>query len=148
MSSKPDSPAPLLNGDTCAVLFDGTCKLCNGWARFVIQHDSSHRIRLATVQSNEGQELLAWAGLPQNEFNTIVLISDNQIFIRSDAMLKILAKLGAPWSWLNIMRFCPRTMRDWVYDRIALNRYRLFGQYDASRAPDADHAERFLKLRE
>lgn len=145
MSRKPGNAAPLLKPGETAMLFDGTCKLCNGWARFVIHYDQSQQIKLAAVQSDEGQQLLAWAGLPQDKFNTIVLIADNRVFIRSEAMFEILARLPAPWHWLKVMRALPGPFRDWLYDRIALNRYKLFGRYDSSRVPAADHTHRYLK---
>ncbi|MDQ0668357.1 thiol-disulfide oxidoreductase DCC family protein [Pseudomonas sp. W2I6] len=126
------------------VLFDGTCKLCNGWARFIINHDVSRRIKLATVQSDQGQALLAWAGLPQHEFNTIVLIADGQFYVRSEAMFQIADRLPWYWRWLTLARLVPGSFRDWLYDRIALNRYRLFGRYEACQVPPADHAQRFL----
>lgn len=137
--------APFLNPGEAVVLFDGTCKLCNGWAKFIIGHDQAHCIQLAAVQSPEGQALLAWAGLPTDDFNTIVLISDNQFFVRSAAMMQIVARLPAPWRWMRIGRIVPEKMRDWMYDKIALNRYRLFGRYDTCQLPTADHNRRFLK---
>ena len=75
MTMETESPAPFLQSGDTALLFDGTCKLCNGWARLIIHYDHAYRIQLAAVQSPEGQELLRWAGLPLDEFNTIVLIS-------------------------------------------------------------------------
>lgn len=138
------SPAPLLKDGETVVLFDGTCKLCNGWAKFIIRHDRLHRIRLATVQSSQGQQLLAWAGLPTDHFNTIVLIAENRFFVRSDAMFEILARLPPPWPLLRGARCVPLALRDWIYDKIALNRYRLFGRYDTSRTPTADHPQRFM----
>ena len=145
MTGQRTSPTPLLNGSENVVLFDGTCKLCNGWAQFIIRHDRQHRIRLATVQSSQGQQLLAWAGLPTDHFNTIVLIANDRFSVRSDAMFEILARLPQPWPWLRVFRLVPRVLRDWAYDRIASNRYILFGRYDSSRAPLADHPRRFLK---
>jgi predicted DCC family thiol-disulfide oxidoreductase YuxK len=126
------------------VLFDGTCKLCNGWATFIIQQDKERRLTLSAVQSPEGQALLKWAGLPQDAFNTIVLVEDDRFYVRSDAMFRIIAHLPARWHWLLLGRVFPKVIRDWLYDRIALNRYRIFGRYDACRLPPADHAERFL----
>jgi predicted DCC family thiol-disulfide oxidoreductase YuxK len=40
--------------------------------------------------------------------------------------------------------FIPKPIRNWLYDRIALNRYRLFGKYDACLLPAADHETRYL----
>lgn len=139
-----DQPPVIEPGET-AVLFDGTCKLCNGWANFIIGHDTRRRIRLATVQSPEGQALLGWAGLPQDRFNTIVLIEGEQVFIRSDAMFEIFTRLGPPWRLLNCAKLVPRGARDWVYDKIALNRYRLFGRFDSCVEPRADHPRRYLR---
>ncbi len=138
-------PAPFLRPGDATVLFDATCKLCNGWARFIIAHDPAHRVQLAAVQSPEGQALLKWAGLPQDKFNTIVFIARNEVFVRSAAMFEILARLPAPWCWLTLARIIPGTLRDWMYDKIALNRYHLFGRYDAARLPPPDHDQRFLE---
>ena len=144
MTERPHSSAPFLNRGQTAVLFDGTCKLCNGWAKFIIRHDRRRRIQLATVQSVQGQQLLRWAGLPTDDFNTIVLIADNRFFVRSDAMFEILARLPRPWPWFKLARFVPKMLRDGMYNVIALNRFRLFGRYDTCRTPIADHPQRFL----
>ncbi|HKS14335.1 MAG TPA: thiol-disulfide oxidoreductase DCC family protein [Pseudomonas sp.] len=141
------SPPPVLEPGETAVLFDGTCKLCNGWANLIIRHDGRRRIRLATVQSPEGQALLAWAELPTDRFNTIVLIHGEQVFVRSDAMFEIFTRLSPPWRLLNLFKLVPRPLRDWVYDKIALNRYKLFGRFDACVQPHADHPRRFLRAR-
>ncbi|NWC95027.1 MULTISPECIES: thiol-disulfide oxidoreductase DCC family protein [unclassified Pseudomonas] len=138
------TPAPLLKPGETVVLFDGVCKLCNGWARFLIRYDHRHRVRLATVQSPEGQALLAWAGLPLDQFETLTVIRDRHYWARSEAVLEIIAQLPARWRPLLVLRAIPRFVRDWVYDRIARNRYRLFGKYDTCLLPDPDHERRFL----
>jgi predicted DCC family thiol-disulfide oxidoreductase YuxK len=38
-------------------------------------------------------------------------------------------------------------LRDWLYDRIALNRYQLFGKYDTCVIPSADHLSRYLNVK-
>lgn len=144
-SSTRPSPAPLLSQGETVVLFDGVCKLCNGWARFLIRHDRHRRIRLAAVQSPEGQVLLAWAGLPLDQFDTLAVIRDQRYWVRSDAVLQIIALLPAAWQPLQLLRVLPCRLRDWAYDRIARNRYRLFGRYDSCLLPDPDHEQRFLK---
>lgn len=126
------------------VLFDGVCKLCNGWAKFLIRHDHQQHFRLASVQSAEGQALLVWGGLPTDHFDSMALIENGQMLLRSDAVLRIVAQLPGAWRYLAWLRAIPRPVRDWCYDRIALNRYRLFGRYDSCLLPSADHARRFL----
>jgi predicted DCC family thiol-disulfide oxidoreductase YuxK len=132
-------------GET-VVLFDGVCKLCNGWARFLIRHDSARRVRLAAVQSPEGQALLAWAGLPLHAFDTMAVVRDRHFWVRSDAFFEIVALLPTAWRAVGLLRYVPRPLRDWAYDRIAPNRYRLFGKYDTCLLPSPDHEQRFLKM--
>lgn len=136
-------PPHLLPGERL-VLFDGVCKLCNGWAKFLIRHDRQQLFRLASVQSAEGQAILQYFGLPLDRFDTMAYVEDGQLLVRSTAVLRILAQLSPPWRWLVWLRLCPEVLRDWCYDRIALNRYRLFGRYDRCLLPSADHAKRFL----
>ncbi|MBP2168847.1 putative DCC family thiol-disulfide oxidoreductase YuxK [Erwinia toletana] len=126
------------------VLYDGLCKLCNGWANFLIRHDRQHRIRLATVQSPAGQALLHWAGLPLDNVKTIVLIDEGQIYLRATAIFRVTACLPWPWRALALLRWLPAKLSNYCYDRIAVNRYRLFGRYDSLQRPQADHPQRFL----
>lgn len=139
------TPAPFLVPGETVVLFDGVCKLCNGWAKFLIRHDRDARVRLATVQSPEGQALLAWAGLPVDAFDTMAVIRDNHYWVRSQAFFEVAALLPSPWPALRLLRICPLPLRDWLYDRIALNRYRLFGKHEVCLLPTADHQRRFLQ---
>ncbi|NIF27458.1 thiol-disulfide oxidoreductase DCC family protein [Pantoea sp. Tr-811] len=139
------TPAPLLRPGETVVLFDGVCKLCNGWARFLIRHDHSRRVRLAAVQSPEGQALLAWAGLRLDQFDTLAVIRDRHYWLRSEAVFEVIGQLPAAWRTLRLLRAFPRGLRDWAYDRVARNRYRLFGKYDTCLLPPPDHEQRFLK---
>ncbi|HSC84262.1 MAG TPA: thiol-disulfide oxidoreductase DCC family protein [Pseudomonas sp.] len=136
---------PFIQSGDRVVLFDGVCKLCNGWAKFLIRHDRERLFKLCSVQSAEGQAILQWFGLPTEHFDTMAYVEGAQLFVRSDAVLRIVAQLAWPWRLFRLLRLCPRPIRDWCYDRIALNRYRLFGRYEVCLLPSADHERRFLR---
>ncbi|WP_437880560.1 thiol-disulfide oxidoreductase DCC family protein [Pseudomonas sp. LRF_L74] len=138
---------PFVQAGDRVVLFDGVCKLCNGWANFLIRHDRQRRFLLCSVQSPEGQAILGWLGLPTDHFETMAYLEGARLFVRSDAVLRIVGQLPWPWRALAALRVLPRPLRDWGYDRIALNRYRLFGRYAVCMLPDADHGRRFLDAR-
>jgi len=138
------TPPPFIQAGERVVLFDGVCKLCNAWARFLIRHDRARRFRLCAVQSTEGQALLAWCGLPTHHFETMAYLEGDHLFVRTDAVLRIVGQLPWPWRPLAALRILPRALRDGCYDRIALNRYRLFGRHDQCLLPSPDHAKRFL----
>lgn len=87
---------------------------------------------------------LSGPGFQADKINTIVLIDKGEVFLRSEAIFRAMSGLPAPWRWMGILRIFPQSFRDMCYNRIAINRYRLFGRYDAVQKLDADHAQRFL----
>ncbi|MFT5032084.1 MAG: putative DCC family thiol-disulfide oxidoreductase YuxK [Bermanella sp.] len=136
---------PIIDSGDRVILFDGVCKLCSAWTRFIIRVDRKHRFKLATVQSAEGQALLEWYGLPTDDYETMVLIEGNTLYTKTTALFRVLWRLPFPWQALGIGWLVPWFVRDWMYDRIARNRYALFGKYDVCLVPDKDHNKRFLR---
>lgn len=136
--------APYLEEGDRVVLFDGVCRLCSAWARFLLKFDRDRCFKLATVQSEEGQAILSFFGLPLDEYETMLLVEGNQMYVKSDAFLRIVKQLPLPWPALICLRLIPRTIRDWMYDRVARNRYRLFGKNPVCVVPSAADEARFL----
>lgn len=137
-------PPNLGEGDN-VILFDGVCKLCNGWSNFIIKYDNQHQFTLCSVQSPEGQQILQYFNMPIDHFDTMLYVEGNRYFEKSDAFLKIVYKLGFPWRILYVFNVIPRSIRNWLYDRIALNRYTLFGKFDSCMLPTKENENRFLK---
>ncbi len=126
------------------VLFDGVCNVCSAWTRFVIAHDSGRSLKLASIQSDAGRALLARFGLPVEDIDTMVFIEDGAAHVKSTAFLRAVRYFDAPWRWLAAGIVVPRVVRDWLYDRIALNRYALFGKRDQCMVPTPEIRSRFL----
>jgi predicted DCC family thiol-disulfide oxidoreductase YuxK len=126
------------------MLFDGVCNLCSGWVRFAIARDPEARLRFAPIQSPLGQGFLERHDLPLDAFESFYLIEDGQVFEKSTAFFRMARHLRQPWPLLAAGRIVPRPIRDWLYDRIARNRYQIFGKRDRCLAPTPDIADRFL----
>jgi predicted DCC family thiol-disulfide oxidoreductase YuxK len=135
---------PYISEKDQLILFDGVCKLCHGWSRFIIKYDRDHTFKLATVQSEQGQAILEYFKMPTSHFDTMLYIENNMAYEKSTAFLKVVNKLPYPFKPLQVFYLIPRFIRDWFYDRIALNRYKLFGKYDKCLLPTADYDNRFL----
>jgi predicted DCC family thiol-disulfide oxidoreductase YuxK len=61
----------------------------------------------------------------------VVRTEDGRLLTRSAAVVHVLKCLGGPWRELGIVGGCvPRPLLDWVYDRIARIRHRLFAKPD------------------
>lgn len=135
---------PHIEAHDKVILFDGVCKLCNAWSAFIIRHDNDRVFKLCSVQSAQGQAVLAHFGYPTDHFDTMLYVEGGHCYQKSDAFLRIVNQIGRPWSLLKAFKLIPAGPRDWCYDRIARNRYRWFGRYDVCVLPDADHSFRYL----
>jgi predicted DCC family thiol-disulfide oxidoreductase YuxK len=96
------------------------------------------------VQSVEGQKILKHFGLSTDVYDSMLVVEGDAVYQQSDAFFQVVRKLGYPWKIVCTFRIIPKPIRNWLYDRIALNRYRLFGKYDACLLPTADHEARYL----
>ena len=139
------SLAPGVGPNDLVILFDGVCKLCSAWARFLIRFDHRHTFKLALVQSQEGKAILAWYGMPTDSFETMLLVEGPRLYIKSTAFLRVMRNMPFPWRMAVVLRIVPGFLRDWLYDRIALNRYTIFGKFESCVLPHPDHERRFLK---
>ena len=75
---------------------------------------------------------------------SVVLVDEEGVHERSDAVLRIARRLGLPWSLLTVGFIVPRFLRDAVYRWVARNRYRWFGRREACMVPGSEVAGRFL----
>ena len=91
---------------------------------------------------------MSYFGLPLHEYETLLLVENGQLFIKSDAVLRIVRQLPLPlplpWPLLTCFRWVPRCLRDGIYDVIARNRYKWFGKRDVCLVPGDVERERFL----
>jgi predicted DCC family thiol-disulfide oxidoreductase YuxK len=127
------------------VLFDGVCNLCAGSVRFIAKRDKRAIYKFVWAQSETGKELLEWCGLPADFLDTVIYIENGVPYYKSSAALKIATGLSVPWPILAAIGLrMPKSIRDWVYDRIAENRYRWFGRTDVCLVPDKNLTSRFL----
>lgn len=135
---------PTSDQPTDLIVFDGVCVLCNGFARFVHRHDRAGTFRFATAQSPTGRAVYDSVGLSPDDMESILVRRGGRVLQKSDAVFAAVAAFGGPWRAINALKICPRPIRDWVYLRIARNRYRLFGRLDACPLPPPGLRERFV----
>jgi predicted DCC family thiol-disulfide oxidoreductase YuxK len=126
------------------VLFDGVCNLCNGLVRFIIRKDRNAKIKFAPFQSSEGRSILQKSGLNPTDFDTVIYFTVNMCFQRSTAVLRILKDLGGGWSLFYVFIIIPVSIRDFFYNLIARNRYKIFGKTDSCMVPSPEISDRFL----
>lgn len=126
------------------VLFDGVCNFCNYWVNFLLKRDKKNIFHFAALQSESGQELLKKFSLSTTDFDTFILIDGESYQTKSDAVISIAKNLPGFPRLLVIGKFLPKIIRDFVYDLIAKNRYKIFGKRDNCRIPTTEEKEKFL----
>lgn len=126
------------------ILFDGVCNFCNFWVNFLINRDKEFIFKFAPLQSAIGQELLKKYNLNTEEMDSFILISREQSYKKSTAALIVARKLGGFFILLYPLIFLPVFIRDYFYDLIASNRYKLFGKKESCRIPSSKDRDRFL----
>lgn len=126
------------------LLFDGVCNLCNGLVRFIIRRDPDAIIKFASLQSPAGQSLLERFDLSAKEIDSVVYITGDKRYLKSSAILHLLKELGGGWRLFYGFIIIPGFIRDFFYNLIAVNRYRIFGKTDTCMVPAPDIMSRFL----
>lgn len=140
-------PASLANLPQPLYLFDGYCVLCSGFVNFCLAHDSDGQLKFATTQSALGKRVVAALGLAPDALDrTVMLVEHDAVVLRSTAALRAMRHMRGWPTLLVPFLLLPAFLRDPVYDLVARNRHRWFGQRDSSHAPTPETRARFIDL--
>ena len=126
------------------ILFDGVCNLCNGAVNFVIKRDPRNVFKFTPLQEKQGVLLLKKHAVDARKLDSIVLIENGNVYIKSSAALRIAKKLSGLWPLFFVLLIIPSFIRDGVYDFIAKNRYKWFGKKEQCMIPTPGMKEKFL----
>jgi len=131
------------------LFYDGVCNFCNASVRFVLKRERAPEFRFAALQSQSAQALLRPLGVASDDLGSMLVLVNGTLLRESDAVLYVASRLRPPWSWLTLLSFVPRPIRDAAYRAVGARRYRWWGRSvvcvpmaHAARTPSLNH--RFL----
>jgi len=130
--------------EAIVVVFDGVCNFCNWAVNFIIKWDKKNIFKFAPSQSIAGKLILEKYQVGDVGKESIILINNDIVYVRSDAVLEIFKYLGYGWRYTKYLKIFPRKLRDWGYSVFAKHRYSLFGKKDRCMIPSDELKERFL----
>jgi predicted DCC family thiol-disulfide oxidoreductase YuxK len=129
---------------TPVLFFDGVCGLCNGFVQFLFDIDKASVFKVSTLQGTFASQRLP-EGLTKDLNSLVVLNDKGQLLTKSRAVLYIFGTVGGLWrvlAWAGCL--LPTSLTDIIYDLVAKNRYRWFGQLEACRMPTPAERGRFI----
>jgi len=114
------------------ILFDSKCNLCSKSVKKVMKLDKNNIFRFISNNSDYGKELINEFNLDSITTKTIILFTiEKEFLIKSDAAISIITRLNVFFKIFNILLVIPKVIRDKVYDYVAKNRYKWFGENDS-----------------
>jgi predicted DCC family thiol-disulfide oxidoreductase YuxK len=99
----------------------------------------------AALQSGAGQEIIKSFYIDSQATDSVLLYSKKDgLSQKSTAALKIAWHLGFPQNLFTVFFIVPTSIRNWVYDVVARNRYQWFGKSDNCMVPTPNLQSKFL----
>lgn len=135
-SYRHDPSVPAFDDSGPVTFMDGDCVLCTAGARLIARFDRKNAFRICPVQSPTGRAVLRHYGLEPDDPDSWLYLADGRAHTSLDGMIRAGARIGGPGWLLQPLRLLPRAAQDWLYRRIARNRYRLFGRTSMCSVPD------------
>jgi predicted DCC family thiol-disulfide oxidoreductase YuxK len=135
-SYRAEPKVPSFDDSHPITIMDGECMLCSVGARLIARFDKKAEFRICRAQSELGQALLGHYGLSLRDPESWLYIVNGQAFTSLDAMIRVGRRMGGLGWLLQALRLIPSSMQDYLYRKLARNRYRLFGRVDMCSIPD------------
>lgn len=127
------------------VFFDGVCNLCSESVQFIIKNDHKNQFKFSSLQSEFAQKTLTNKNITEiSDSRTIILLTNNNTYTKSSAVLRIARYLKFPFNLLYIFIIIPPFIRNAVYDFVSKNRYRWFGKKAECWIPDETLKSKFI----
>lgn len=143
-ASRADGTGDLAGEQRAIWLYDGVCVLCSRSVQFLIRHEHAPSTVFVAIQSAAGRDIALRHGIDPDEPSTFLFIEGGRALAKSDGVVAMARHLRWPWRALGWSRALPRSLRDGLYDRLAGNRYRIFGRHERCQIPPADQRARFV----
>lgn len=144
MTRRLSDAAPAIPTAAPLIVFDGVCVLCCGFIQWVIRHDRQDRFKFTPAQGPLGQALYRALDLDPVRFETILLVADGVAYEKFAGMIEIATRLGGVWRAAALLKVLPTPVGNWIYERVARNRYAVFGRRDSCWRPPPEIAERMI----
>jgi predicted DCC family thiol-disulfide oxidoreductase YuxK len=127
------------------ILFDGYCNLCDSSVQWIIKRDKKDQFRFVSLQSELGQLILDYLHIKVQHIDSIILYEPQKAYYyKANAVFEIGKTLGGLYYSVSLFSVLPNILTNKIYDYIAKNRYRWFGEKENCMLPTDAIKSKFL----
>ena len=144
-SFRDDPAVPEFDDGRIVVVMDAECALCSRAARRIARLDKGDRVRIAPMQDALGRALLQHYGLDADDPASWLMVENGRAWGSLEGMAMLFPRLHRAYAPARFVWVLPVGLRDWIYARIARNRYAVFGHGDLCALPDPEVQRRLLQ---
>lgn len=125
-SYRDDPAVPDFDDSRSLFIFDHHCVLCGGGVGFIMKHDKRRAIAFTSAQQDLGAALCQHYGIDWDE--TFLFLHKGRPYVKFDGYFAVASAMGGLWHIPRVFQIIPRVILDPVYDMVARNRYKWFGE--------------------
>lgn len=130
--------------DKKIILFDGVCNLCDNSVQFIIKHDKKDIFRFVALQSDLGQEILNYIGVNTKSIDSILLYEPGiAYYYKAEAVFRIAKEFDSWHKLVYYLSFFGKSA-NFLYDFVAINRYKWYGKKESCMMPTPAIQSKFL----
>ena len=126
------------------ILFDGFCNLCNPIVEIILKLDKNKQFHFSSLNSSFSKKILNDKIEKNLHGKTIILYTDDIIYVKSKAVFEIIYLLGGYLKLFLLFKVIPYFILDGIYNVISKYRYDWFGKSKTCFIPSKEISDRFI----
>lgn len=143
-SYRADRDVPDFDDSAPLAVMDAECALCSWGAQMIHRLDRTGTVRICPVQTELGAALMRHYNLNPDDPASWLFLRDGRPEMDFEAVLAA-GRLFGGWARLvMVLKLIPKPIRNWLYQRMARNRYAIFGRGDICALPDPAFQKRLM----
>ena len=123
------------------IIYDGVCKMCNAFFRWVHKNDKKDIFMFTSFQSDYTSTKM---DILKDSNSIAVILADGTVLRKINAIKHILKETKKFIIISLILKIVPNFIANFLYDIIADLRYVVFGKYDNCPILDEKYKSKFL----
>ena len=108
------------------VFYDASCPFCSKAVHFILRHEKGEVLKFSSLQGEYAKEFLSNKGIFEIDMSTFYFYNNDVLYTKSTAALRLLPFLKWYCLFFYLGWLIPRFIRDYFYDIVAKNRYKIF----------------------